>query len=135
MFKGKSKEVFQKTLIILGGVSFLWVTVSQMVENIMKPQTAPVEQSSTVSPQQQLKIEATGYEAVLKNEPNNSFALEQLLRINLELRDLPAALIIAEKLVKIKPENQTYQEVLSKIKLGLAQEKQQQPEQKTPSSP
>jgi tetratricopeptide (TPR) repeat protein len=133
MFKGKLGEILKKAFMILGGLSFLWVTASGIFEMMFKPPTQQASQTETLSPQEKLQEAAKGYESVLENEPNNRFALEELVKVRLQLGDLQAALKPTEKLVKLEPENQRYQEVLSKIKAGLAQEKLPPSHQNSPS--
>ena len=123
MLKGKFGEVFKKVFIVFAGLSFFWVTGSTVIQMMNNPQPEQVEQTATVSPEEQLQQAAKGYETVLENEPNNRFALEELVKTYLQLGDLQKALKPTEKLVEIAPENQSYQEVLSKIKAGLEQQK------------
>lgn len=127
MLKGKFGKVFKKVFVIFGGLAFLWMTTSRMVTMMTTPQDQPQEneQNQALAAEQKLKESAKGYKSILKNEPNNFFALEELLKIYLQLGDLQSALQPAEKLVALQPENQSYQDVLEKIKAGLAQQKNQ----------
>lgn len=136
MLKGKFGEIFKKVLIIVGGLAFILGSGSTVIKMMIdspaqQTETTPTE---TLSPEENLKQQAKGYENVLKNEPNNRFALEQLVKVYLELGNLQAAINPTEKLVKLDPTNQRYQEVLEKIKAGLAQQKEAPSNQK-PSSP
>ncbi|BAQ66112.1 hypothetical protein GM3709_2877 [Geminocystis sp. NIES-3709] len=95
---------------------------------ITKPQTPIANtQEENLSPEAILRKEMKGYELVLAKEPDNVFALEKLVEIHLQLRNLSTALPLVEKLVTIQPDNQRYQEVLKIIKQGLAQEKTKTP--------
>jgi hypothetical protein len=127
MTKVTPKEILKKGFIIISGLAFFWFSAAGVVEMITQPATPPVKANQTQgedsSVKAKLEQEAKGYELVLSKEPNNRFALEKLVEIQLQLRNLQAALPLTEKLVKINPENTRYQEVLKIIKQGLAQEK------------
>lgn len=128
MLKGKFGEIFKKGFMILGGISFIWATGAGIFKMLMTPPT-PVNnptQEETKSPEQQLKEAAKGYEIVLEKEPNNRFALEELVTIYLKLGDLQSAVKPLKKLAELEPQNQDYQEALKKINATLA-EKQKSP--------
>ncbi|BAQ60606.1 FOG: TPR repeat [Geminocystis sp. NIES-3708] len=127
MAKVTSKEIVKKSFIIISGLAFFWFSASSVIEMITKPATPSVNQSQgeDSSAEALLKKEVKGYELVLEKEPDNRFALEKLVEIQLQLRNLQAALPLTEKLVKLDPQNTRYQQVLKIIKQGLAQEKSQ----------
>ncbi|NCO73815.1 MAG: hypothetical protein GW795_01630 [Cyanobacteria bacterium] len=124
MTKVTPKQIFKKGFIIISGLAFFWFSASSMIKMVTKPATPPVNssQGESLSPESALLKEAKGYELVLEKEPNNRFALEKLVEIQLQLKNLSAALPLMEKLVKIEPQNTKYQEVLNIIKQGLAQQ-------------
>jgi len=64
-----------------------------------------------------------GYQLVLDKEPNNVFALEKLVEVNLQLGNLAQALPLTEKLAALQPTNQRYQDVLKIIKQGIEAQK------------
>lgn len=70
------------------------------------------EQSATTLLQKQEK----GYETVLKREPNNPTALEGLLNVRLQQNDIQGAIEPLEKLVKLYPDRQDYQNSLTELK-------------------
>ncbi len=126
MTKLTPKEIFKKGFIILSGLAFFWFSASSILKMVTQPATPPVNQSQGEnSPPESiiLQNQAKGYELVLSKEPDNRFALEKLVEIYLQSRNLSAALPLMEKLVTIEPQNERYQEVLKIIKQGLAQEK------------
>ncbi|MBL1209693.1 hypothetical protein [Geminocystis sp. GBBB08] len=127
MAKTTPKEIFKKSFIIISGLAFVLFSASSVIKMMTKPITPPVNQSQgeDSSPNAILQKEAKGYELVLEKEPNNRFALEKLVEIHLQSRNLAAALPLMEKLVKIDPENQRYQEVFKIIKQGLQAQKSQ----------
>lgn len=136
ILKGKFKKTFTKIFVILGGLAFLWGSVAALVQVTRAPSPEDVDQTQTLSGEEKLRKSAEGYEAVLKNEPENTFVLKELVQVYLQLNDLEAALEPMEKLAAMEPRNQNYQEVLNIIKTGLAQKEQQQnqPNSNSPST-
>lgn len=122
MARKNFKEIFKKAFIIISGISFFWFSAEGVLRMMTQSQTLP-QQSQQSSPEQKLEQEKKGYELVLTKEPDNIFALEKLVEINLQQRDLSSALPLTEKLVALQPDNKRYQEVLQIIKQGLQAEK------------
>ena len=123
MFKGKFGSVFKKCFLIFACISFFWATGSRVFNMMTNPQTDVASQTETESksPEESLKEAEKGYQTVLEKEPNNRFALEKLMEIDLQLQDLQGALESLEKLVELYPENQQYRQTLEYIKENLAQ--------------
>jgi Flp pilus assembly protein TadD len=107
-------------------LAFLGISIAPLLSGLFPSgQTPPVSSSPTpgsaASPavkQEELTLQAKGYEAVLQREPDNSTALKGLLETRLALGDVKGAIAPLEKLAKLNP-NETYYAVL------LAQAKQQ----------
>lgn len=104
----------QKLIILISMVSFFGSTVMAAIPSIQQvfqedsvPQAASVE--STLKQQEQ------GYELVLQREPNNQVALDGLLKVRLELNDIPGAIETLEKLVKLNPEREDYKQQLKNL--------------------
>ena len=126
MSQKKGKDTVKKVLIIISGLAFLLFSGSAVIRMILNPQTPSTNtQTSQVndSPEERLKQQAKGYEIVLEKEPNNRFALENLVQVNLQLGNLQAALPLIERLVENYPENERYQEALTIINQGIEQQK------------
>ena len=105
----------QKLIILISIISFFGSTVMAAIPAIQQiaqqddaPQAASVE--STLKQHQQ------GYESVLQREPNNQVALDGLLKVRLELNDIPGAIETLEKLVKLNPEREDYKKDLDNLK-------------------
>ncbi|WP_069790339.1 tetratricopeptide repeat protein [Cyanobacterium sp. IPPAS B-1200] len=135
--KKKGKEIFKKVFIILSGLAFVLFSVSAVVNMIMNPQT-PVATDNQNSQGDdgaiaQIDREIAGYQSVLENEPENSFALERLVELNLQKGDLQGALPPMEKLVALNPDNEQYQQVLGIIQQGL--EEEENPPTESPIAP
>lgn len=121
------KEIFKKVFTILSGLAFVFFSVSAVVKMVLNPQTpsTATENNQTVSlEEERLKKELEGYQLVLEKEPDNRFALEKLVQIQLQLGNLKEALPLMERLIKIEPENERYQEALALIKQGIEQQNQ-----------
>ncbi|MGI0482170.1 tetratricopeptide repeat protein [Geminocystis sp. CENA526] len=123
------KEIFKKGFVLLSGTAFVWFSVAGVIKMMTTPATPPAntQNQEELSPEARLEKEMLGYQLVLDKEPDNVFALEKLVEINLQLGNLSDALPLTEKLVALQPTNQRYQDVLKIIKQGLEAEKTQTP--------
>lgn len=123
--KVSTKDIFKKGFIILSGGAFVWFSVAEVIKMVSQPVTPPAntQNQEELSPQARLEKEMQGYQLVLDKEPDNVFALEKLVEVNLQLGNLAQALPLTEKLVELQPTNQRYQDVLKIIKQGLEAEK------------
>ena len=63
-----------------------------------------------------LEAEASGYQKVLEREPNNETALNGLLEIRLQQKDLSGAIAPLEKLAKLHPQQTEYAILLAQTK-------------------
>ena len=66
-----------------------------------------------------LEAEASGYQKVLEREPNNETALNGLLEIRLQQKDLEGAIAPLEKLAKLHPQQTEYAILLAQAKQQL----------------
>ena len=81
------------------------------LEEPQQVETAPV-----VSAEQRLEKIAQGYEVVLAREPENKNALEELVKVRLEMGDKEGAIAPLEKLIELYPEREDYKVVLEQTK-------------------
>ncbi|WP_017294994.1 tetratricopeptide repeat protein [Geminocystis herdmanii] len=127
--KLSTKDIFKKGFIIISGGAFVWFSIAGVIKMMTQPATPPAntQNQEELSPEARLEKEMQGYQLVLDKEPNNVFALEKLVEVNLQLGNLATALPLTEKLVALQPTNQRYQDVLKIIKQGLEAEKTQTP--------
>ena len=123
MFRGKYGPIFKKSFLILACISFFWATGSRVISMLTMPQTDVSSQTETEtkSPEEILQEAEKGYKMVLEKEPNNRFALEKLMEVNLQQQNFSGALENLEKLVELYPENPQYQQTLAFIKENQAQ--------------
>ena len=70
----------------------------------------------SVEKQQELELEARGYQLTLKREPSNNNALRGLLNVRLEQGDLKNATEPLEKLANLHPEETGYTILLAQLK-------------------
>ncbi|MBD2483639.1 MULTISPECIES: tetratricopeptide repeat protein [Planktothrix] len=116
----RSKQV-QKVIMILSMLAFFGSTIfglGKVFKGVFEPEpqtTQPTEeQSATALLQKQEK----GYETVLKREPNNPTALEGLVKVRLEQNNIQGAIEPLNNLIKLYPDRQDYQQLLTQLKQG-----------------
>ena len=82
---------------------------NDVVSTDAKTVTAPSQDS-------QIKAQVSGYEQVLKREPDNQVALQGLVQGKLALNDFKGAIAPMEKLVKLNPDRPDYKQLLAALK-------------------
>ena len=112
--------------LVLGVMLFSLITVSALplVGSVVEGRqfaNNPNNEVITLTQQEltKLEAEASGYEKVLEREPSNDTALNGLLKIRLQQKDLKNAIAPLEKLVKIHPEQTEYGTLLAQAKQQL----------------
>ncbi len=112
--------------LVLGVMLFSLITVSALplVGSVIEGQQfakSPSNEIITLSQQELTKLaaEASGYEKVLEREPNNDTALNGLLDIRLQQKDIESAIAPLAKLAKIHPEQTEYSTLLAQAKQQL----------------
>jgi predicted Zn-dependent protease len=116
----RSKKI-QKIVLVLSMLSFFGTSIfglGKVFKGVFEPPTKPTptteEQSATALLQKQEK----GYEVVLKREPNNPTALEGLVKVRLQQNNIQGAIEPLETLIKLYPDRQDYQQLLTQLKQG-----------------
>ncbi len=109
--------------VVLGIMLFSLITVSALplVGSVVEgKQLAQNTDSEVILLSQQelmkLEAEASGYQKVLSREPNNNTALQGLLKIRLQQKDIPGAISPLEQLAKLHPEQTEYTILLAQAK-------------------
>ncbi len=109
--------------LVLGIMLFSLITVSALplVGSVVDGQQFAKNADSEVMVLSQqeltkLEAEASGYQTVLEREPNNDTALNGLLKIRLQQKDINGAIAPLEKLAKLHPEQTEYTILLAQAK-------------------
>jgi tetratricopeptide (TPR) repeat protein len=109
--------------LVLGIMLFSLITVSALplVGSVVEGnQFAKSADSEVIVLSQQdlakLEAEASGYQKVLAREPDNFTALNGLLKIRLQQKDIPGAIAPLEKLANLNPEQTEYTNLLAQAK-------------------
>ena len=111
--------------LVLGVMLFSLITVSALplVGSVVEgKQLKNTDNKVVVLSQQELsklEAEASGYQKVLEREPNNDTALNGLLRIKLQQKDISGAIAPLEKLAKLYPSQTEYAILLAQAKQQL----------------
>ena len=113
--------------LVMGVMLFSLITVSALplIGSVVEGQEfAKNDNSETITFSQQelalLEAEASGYQKVLEREPNNETALNGLLEIKLQQKDLSGAIAPLEKLAQLHPERTEYAVLLAQAKQQIA---------------
>ena len=108
-----------RKIMSLVGVCSFGGTALFSIANLYKgglEEPQQVETAPVVSAEERLEKLARGYEAVLAREPENRNALEELVKVRLEMGDREGAIGPLEKLVELYPEREDYKVVLEEAK-------------------
>jgi small-conductance mechanosensitive channel len=130
--KSKPKTI-QRVLIIVASAAFLGTLVVPIVE-MFSGASQPANNTETpdnTAAYEQLQQKATGYEEVLKREPNNPKALNELAKTRYQMyqltksdEDLKKMVDPLEKLVKLYPEQKELKALLEQVKMQVSQTNQ-----------
>jgi len=109
--------------LVLGMMLFSLIAVSALpiVGSVVEGKQLagdPNRELITLSKQEltMLEAEASGYQKVLEREPNNDTALNGLLKIRLQQKDITGAIAPLEKLAKLHPQQTEYSTLLAQAK-------------------
>lgn len=109
--------------LVLGMMLFSLITASALpiLGSVLEGQQFaknPNQEVITFSQQELalIEAEASGYQKVLEREPNNDTALNGLLKIRLQQKDLNSAIAPLETLAKLHPEQTEYSTLLAQAK-------------------
>lgn len=121
-------KTLQRILTILFGLAFVGSSAFFMLGSLFSSDSNSSSSSSPTqnipSAQEQLLLQARGYEKVLAREPDNLTALSGLVRTRLDMQDLEGAIIPLEKLIELNPQREELTTLLERIKQELTEEKQ-----------
>jgi cytochrome c-type biogenesis protein CcmH/NrfG len=122
-----NKKNLQRLIVIASGLALVGSSSVLLIEALFsdRQQSSSSQQNTSMAAIEQLKEQAKGYEAVLKREPNNSAALQNLAKIRLNLQDYQGAIDPLEKLVKLYPQDTQLPQLLTAVKQRAQEQKQQ----------
>ena len=114
----KSKKLSRIVTLILG-LGFAGSTLAIALSSVFtQGNSSSVSNNNTDAEtiEEQIQLQARGYEKVLEREPRNVAALEGLAQIYLQTGDPKKAIPTLEKLVEYYPEQPQYAGILELIK-------------------
>ncbi len=137
MSKKSSNKTFQRLIIIASSLALVGSSAFLLIEALFsdRQQSSSSQTNTNATDIEQLKAQAQGYEKVLEREPNNSAALQNLVKIRLGLRDYQGAVVPLEKLVKLYPKEAIFQQLLTEVKQNIQEQKELIDRSPTDSSP
>ncbi|HEY9865407.1 MAG TPA: tetratricopeptide repeat protein [Candidatus Obscuribacterales bacterium] len=109
----------QKVIMLLSLLAFFGSSIfglGKVFKGAFEKQPEVTQTTEEQSAIALLQKQEKGYETVLKREPNNPTALEGLLNVRLQQNDIQGAIEPLEKLVKLYPDRQDYQNSLTELK-------------------
>ena len=113
------KENLKKPLLIVSAIAFMGSTAfgtAAMFQEGLNPPKEDAKTATAPSQDSQIQAQVSGYEQVLKREPDNQVALQGLVQGKLALNDFKGAIAPMEKLVKLNPDRPDYKQLLAALK-------------------
>ena len=132
--KNKKGRTLSRVVTLVLGLGFAASTIAIALSSVFSQNNYnvanPGNSEDATALEEQMRLQASGYEKVLAREPNNITALEGLTQIYLQTGQPQKAIPTLEKLVEYYPEQQEYAGILQIIKQQEANqsEKPAQPE-------
>ncbi|OKH55462.1 hypothetical protein NIES2101_03480 [Calothrix sp. HK-06] len=117
-FETRAKKIkrLQRIFTWVSIISFGGSTVMAVVPTLYNAiSETPKQQKAASDASTVLQQQAQGFEMVLQREPENRIALEGLVNVRLQMKDVKGAVAPLEKLVKLYPE-QNYKAQLEQLK-------------------
>ncbi len=132
--KKKKGKTLSRVVTLVLGLGFAGSTIAIALSSVFSQNNYnaanPDNSEDATALEEQMQLQASGYEKVLAREPNNITALEGLTQIYLQTGQPQKAIPTLEKLVEYYPEQQEYAGILKIIKEQEANqsEKSEKPE-------
>lgn len=131
--KGKKSKPLKRIITLVLGLGFAGSTLAIALSSVFSQNNYSASDSDNSgdapSVEEQIQIQARGYEKVLEREPKNVTALQGLAQIYLQTGNPEKAIPTLEKLVEYYPEQQEYAGILEIIKQQQATQPEK-PEEK-----
>ena len=121
--KGKGK-FWQKAILFIGGGAFLGTAMLPIIGGFLSGNNTANDHSPTSTSQTQISTEELealeeNLLVVLEREPNNPNALQNLIRVRLELGDLQGSIDPLDKLITLFPEDQVLKDLKAQIETNI----------------
>ncbi len=113
------QKPLQRVVVIVSGLALLGVMTVPLFRSMDQSSSSSVTSTTNSLQQEKLQAIATGYEQVLKREPENPTALQGLVEARLQLNDLEGAIEPMEKLVELFPQEERLATILETMKQEL----------------
>ncbi|MEM7760803.1 MAG: tetratricopeptide repeat protein [Cyanobacteria bacterium P01_A01_bin.40] len=117
--KAKKGKTLSRVVTLVLGLGFAGSTLAIALSSVFSQNnySASNSDSSEEAPsvEEQIQLQAKGYEKVLEREPENFTALDGLTQIYLQTGQPEKAIPTLEKLVELYPEQQEYAGILQII--------------------
>jgi tetratricopeptide (TPR) repeat protein len=126
--KRTARQWITNIILLLVTLSFLGVSMAPLIGQILSPTANPkaaTPSTAEKSETEKLKIQIQGYEDILKTEPNNQFALQQITDLKLRLVELgdekvlPSLVQPLDRLAEMNPKETGYRLQLGRVKAYL----------------
>lgn len=118
--KGKKNKTFLRAVTLIMGLGFAGSTLAIALSSAFSQNNYSASESDNSgeapSVEEQIQLQASGYEKVLAREPKNATALQGLAQIYLQTGNPEKAVPALEKLVEYYPEQQEYAGILNLVK-------------------
>ena len=118
--KKKKGRTLSRVVTLVLGLGFAGSTIAIALSSVFSQNNYNASDSGNsedaTALEEQMQLQASGYEKVLAREPNNITALEGLTQIYLQTGQPQKAIPTLEKLVEYYPEQQEYAGILKIIK-------------------
>lgn len=118
--KEKKSKTLSRIVTLILGLGFAGSTLAIALSSVFSQNNNNVASSDNTvdeaAVEEQIQLQASGYEKVLAREPKNITALEGLTQIYLQTGQPKKAIPTLEKLVEYYPEQEQYAGILQLIK-------------------
>ena len=133
---GKKNKTLQRVLTLVMGLGFAGSTLAIALTSVFSQNNYTASNSDNSgdasSVEEQMRIQARGYEKVLEREPKNITALQGLAQIYLQTGNTEKAIPTLEKLVEYYPEQKEFAGILQIVKQQQASQQKKGSNQRKP---
>jgi tetratricopeptide (TPR) repeat protein len=114
-FVSQKRSPWVNVVLVLAVLTFVGLSMIPLLGVVLK-ENQPSAETAQSTKQAELEAQAKGYELVVQREPQNTTALEELLKVRLRLGDIKGAIAPLEQLAKLNPDQTDYAVLLAQAK-------------------